>query len=87
MTQRRNSNIGSMTLGDLVVRDSSMNRDDFYKVIKTDSTKLIASNFFGTKSEKPKRNFRHEAEMLIIDHFNGFENNFGFKKPIGGRTI
>jgi len=26
------------------------------------------------------RNFKHEAELLVIDHFNGIENNFGFTK-------
>jgi len=45
-----------------------------------------ASSFFGIKSyfhEKKQR----EAQLLIIDHFNGIEVNFGFTKPVGVRTI
>lgn len=90
MTHKNVPTLECLTLGDLVVRNSGMNRDDYFKVIKTDSENYKASIFFGIKSvsdrpqAKAKRNFRHEAEMLIIDHFNGIENNFGFRKPVGG---
>ncbi len=77
-----------------MIKPSSMNRNDFYEVIKTDSQNFQASKFFGTKSAsdrpvvvKPQRNFRHEAELLIVDHFNGVDNNFGFTKPIGGKSL
>lgn len=79
-----------------MVRDSKMNQNDFFKVIKTGSEKFVASNFFGTKSvsvrpqakaKRVNRNFKHEAEMLMADHFNGVAQNFGFKKFVGGSTI
>jgi len=92
MTHSQNQTLETLTFGDLLVRDSGLSRDDYFKVVKLGSDKFIASNFFGTKSasdrhqgEKSQRNFRHEAEMLIVDHFNGIENNFGFSKRKGGR--
>lgn len=44
---------------------------------------LSATSFFG-KSEFHARKER-EAQLLIIDHFNGRENNFGFTTPVGYR--
>ena len=88
MTYKNISNLECATIGDLLVRDSGMNQDEHFSVIKLDSEHIQASNFFGTKSAKAKRiirNFKHEAELLVIDHFNGIENNFGFTSPIGGR--
>ena len=91
MTHSQNQTLETLTFGDLLVRDSGMSRNDYFKVVKLGSEKFIASNFFGTKSasdrpqEKSTRNFRHEAELLIIDHFNGIENNFGFTKQRRGR--
>lgn len=40
-------------------------------------------NFFGRKivSEGTLK-FRHKAEMLMSDFFNGQENNFGFTRPV-----
>jgi hypothetical protein len=90
MTHKQNQTLETLTFGDLLVRDSGMSRNDYFKVVKLGSENLIASNFFGTKSasdrpqEKSTRNFRHEAELLIIDHFNGIENNFGFTKKTRG---
>lgn len=96
MTQKNTSRMECLTIGDLLVRDSRLNREDFYQVIKTGSDKFIASNFFGTKSASVRpqakakrvyRNFKFEAEMLMADHFNGIENNFGFTKIVGGSKI
>lgn len=47
---------------------------------------LSATSFFGIKSDFHTRKKR-EAQLLIIDHFNGAEVNFGFTKPVGVRTI
>ncbi len=101
MTHKNSTNLeSSFTLGDLLVRDSGMNQDEHLSVLELDSEHIQASNFFGTKSAKSDRpvvakrqinlrhrNFKHEAESLIIDHFNGIENNFGFTKPIGGKSL
>ena len=93
MNHKNISNLETQTIGDLLVRDSGMNQTEHFSVVKLDSEYLTASNFFGTKSAsnrpltKVKRNFRNEAELLIVDHFNGIENNFGFTKPIGGKSL
>ncbi len=91
MNYKNNSNLETLTIGDLLVRDSGMNQDEHFSVVKLDSEQIQATSFFGTKSAsdrpvvvRPQRNFRHEAEMLIVDHYNGIENNFGFTKSIGG---
>lgn len=49
------------------------------------ANKISIHSFFGTKSDFHARKER-EAQLLIIDHFNGIENNFGFTKPIGVRV-
>jgi len=99
MTHKNSTNLESLTLGDLLVRDSGMNQDEHLSVLALDSEHIQASNFFGTKSASDRpvvakrqinlrhRNFKHEAELLIVDHFNGIENNFGFTKPIGGKSL
>ena len=96
MTHKKSTNLESFTLGDLIVRDSGMNQDEHLSVLALDSEHIQASNFFGIKSVSDRpvvakrqinlrhRNFKLEAELLIVDHFNGIENNFGFTKPIGG---
>ncbi len=95
MTRKNISNLECVTIGDLLVRDSGMNQDEHFSVIKLDSEHIQASKFFGTKSASVRpqakakrviRNFKHEAEMLVIDHFNGIETNFGFTKSIGGSS-
>ena len=96
MTHRNNTNLETLTLGHLLVRDSGMNQDEHLSVVELDSEHIQASNFFGIKSASDRpvvkrqinlRNFKHEAELLIVDHFNGIENNFGFTKPIGGKSL
>lgn len=96
MTYKNISNLECATIGDLLVRDSGMNQDEHFSVIKLDSEHIQALNFFGTKSASVRpqakakrviRNFKHEAELLVIDHFNGIENNFGFTSQIGGKSI
>lgn len=100
MTHNIIPKLDSLTIGDLLVRDSGMNQDEHLSIIELDSEHIQASNFFGTKSAKSDRpvvakrqinlrhrNFKHEAELLIVDHFNGIENNFGFTKPIGGKSL
>ncbi len=96
MKHKPNSKLEYATLGDLVVRDSSLSQDEHFSVVKFDSKDIQASNFFGIKSASDRpvvkrqinlRNFKHEAELLIVDHFNGIENNFGFTKPIGGKSL
>ena len=44
-----------------------------------------ATSFFGKSDFHSRKEM--EAQLLIIDHFNGIEVNFGFTKPVGVRTI
>ena len=46
---------------------------------------ISTHSFFGTKSDFHNRKER-QAQLLIIDHFNGAEVNFGFTKPVGVRS-
>lgn len=80
----RSQQLECITLGDLVVKDSRKTQNQ--RVLDSD---VSALNFFGIKSVsdrpqvKTKRNFRLEAELAIVDYFNGAEVNFGFRKPVG----
>jgi hypothetical protein len=45
-------------------------------------------SFFGIESKSDFLSEKQkEAQLLIIDHFNGIEVNFGFTKPVGVRVI
>lgn len=80
----RSQQLECLTLGDIVVKDSRKNQKQ-----RICDSGVSALNFFGIKSDsdrpqvKTKRNFRHEAEMLMVEHFNGVDQNFGFKKTVG----
>ena len=72
------SSPSGLSFGDLVLKDSELSLNQIFEVKTESVSKPIPT---------PKRNYRHEAELLMEDFFNGRERNFGFTKPIGGRKI
>ena len=64
-----------LSFGDLVLKNSETKLNQLFSVKSESDRKTVST---------PKRNFRHEAEMAILDFFNGRENNFGFTTPVGG---
>ncbi len=64
-----------LSFGQVFLKNSKQTLNQIFKVNSESDRKIVSA---------PKRNFRHEAEMAIIDFYNGQEVNFGFTTPVGG---
>ncbi len=64
-----------LSFGQVILKNSKQTLNQIFSVSSESDRKTVST---------PKRNFRHEAEMALLDFFNGRENNFGFTTPIGG---
>jgi len=64
-----------LSFGQVILKNSKQTLNQIFSVNSESDRKIVST---------PKRNFRHEAEMALLDFFNGRENNFGFTTPVGG---
>jgi hypothetical protein len=64
-----------LSFGQVILKNSKQTLNQIFSVNSESDRKTVSA---------PKRNFRHESEMLIVDFFNGRETNFGFTTPVGG---
>jgi len=64
-----------LSFGQVFLKNSKQTLNQIFKVNSESDRKIVST---------PNRNFRQEAELAIVDFFNGREVNFGFTTPIGG---
>ncbi len=64
-----------LSFGQVILKNSKQTLNQIFKVNSESDRKIVSA---------PKRNFRFEAELAIVDFFNGREVNFGFTTQVGG---